>query len=256
MSNIVYNKFAAVYDRMGADSFSVDMVKYTVKIMRRFRIDASDGLDLCCGTGTAMLHLIEHGLNMSGLDQSQAMLRQARKKLSKHSVELHRGTLPRFTIGEKRNPARPRRFDLITCFYDSLNYLRNERELKAAFRSVYRHLAPGGWFVFDMNTPEGLRVIWGSQIWGGVENDLAWLWRNSYDREKGSAELAATFFVKSGSHWQRFDELHIEKGYGNRIIRRLLREVGFEVKGLYRCLTFEKPTRRTYRICVVAKRPA
>jgi len=256
MTKTAYNKFAAVYDRMGADRFSVDMVKYTAKIMRRFRIDASDGLDLCCGTGTAMLHLTELGLSMSGLDQSRSMLKQARAKLSKHEVKLYRGTLPRFSICEKRKPVRLRRFDLVTCFYDSLNYLKNEMELKAAFRSVYRHLVPGGWFVFDMNTPEALKVIWGSQIWGGVENDLAWIWRNSYDRQKGLAELTATFFVKSGRHWQRFDELHVEKGYSNRTIRRLLREVGFEVKGLYRCLTFEKPTSKTYRICVVAQRPA
>jgi ubiquinone/menaquinone biosynthesis C-methylase UbiE len=255
MNKTVYNKFASVYDRMGADRFSVDMVRYTIKIMKRFGIEASDGLDLCCGTGTAILHLIKHGLTMSGLDQSPAMLRHARKKLSKYPVGLYRRTLPSFTIGEKRNPTRARRFDLVTCFFDSLNYMRNERQLKAAFRSVYRHLAPGGWFVFDMNTPEALKIIWGSQTWGGARNDLAWIWRNSFDRESGLAELATTFFVKSGHYWQRFDELHIEKGYSNRTVRRLLCDVGFEVKGLNKCLTFEKPTKKTYRICVVAKRP-
>jgi SAM-dependent methyltransferase len=133
--------------------------------------------------------------------------------------------------------------------------MKNERELKAAFRSVYRHLVPGGWFIFDMNTPEALKVLWGSSTWGDAQEALAWIWKNEYNGEKLSAECTATFFVRSGRYWKRFDEVHIERAYSNRVLRRLLREVGFDVRGSFRCLTFERPTRDTLRVCVVARRP-
>ncbi len=249
-----YDKFAAVYDQLGADSFSVDMVAYTFRIMRRFKIKATCGLDLCCGTGTAICLLAEGGLTMAGLDQSPGMLREARKKLKGKKVRLYRQSLPRFDIRSPKDRRR-QRFDLVTCFFDSLNYLENARQLRAAFRAVNRHLVPGGWFIFDMNTPEALRTIWGERIWGGVKKDLAWIWRNRHREQQQIAECATTFFVKSGKHWKRFDELHVEKAYDNSEIKRLLRESGFTVKGFYRCFSFTRPTARTCRICAVVRRP-
>ncbi|HUV29546.1 MAG TPA: class I SAM-dependent methyltransferase [Acidobacteriota bacterium] len=249
-----YDRFASVYDRIGADRFSRDMVAYTFRIARRFGVRAQTGLDLCCGTGTAMELLADRGLSVAGLDRSSAMLSQARRKLMGKGVKLYRQSLPRFRIPDGTGGGRVRKFDLVTCFYDSLNYLKNERELKAAFRSVYRHLAPGGWFVFDMNTPVGLKLIWDSQIWGGVRNDVAWIWRNAYHARTQSAECATTFFVKAGRNWRRFDELHLERAYSNRVVRRLLRETGLTVIAYYRCFTFDKPSRETCRICAVARR--
>jgi len=250
-----YGKFATVYDQLGADRFSADMVDYTFKIMRRFKVNATCGLDLCCGTGTALRLFADRRLAMTGLDQSAAMLREARKKLRGKKIKLCCQSLPRFEIRNDKTGRRLQRFDIITCFYDSLNYLQNASQLRAAFRSVYRHLAPGGWFVFDMNTPEALKVLWGSQIWGGVKDDLAWIWRNRYYENECCAECTTTFFIKSGKHWKRFDELHSEKAYDNREVRRWLREAGYTVKGFYRCFSFAKPTARTCRICVVARRP-
>ncbi|UCC43615.1 MAG: class I SAM-dependent methyltransferase [Candidatus Zixiibacteriota bacterium] len=251
-SRKIFNKFASVYDRMGQDHFSVDMVDYTETLLRRFKIKPDDGLDLCCGTGTALKLFADAGIAMTGLDRSAAMLRQARNKLRGRTVKLVNQSLPRFRIADSRG--RTVRFDLVTCFYDSLNYLRNERELKAAFRSVQRHLRPEGWFIFDMNTPEALKTIWGSDTYCDVGNKLAWIWRSAYHRRSKSSTLETTFFVKSGRNWKRFDETHVEHAYSNGAIRHLLRETGFQVKGFYDCLTFDKPTKKTTRICVVARR--
>ncbi|RKX24814.1 MAG: hypothetical protein DRP45_07355 [Candidatus Zixiibacteriota bacterium] len=254
---IPYNKFAGVYDKMEADRHSINMVKYTLRIMRRFGIEAQDGLDLCCGTGSAIEAFCDQGLTMSGLDRSRQMLKVAAEKLRSSKVQLYRKELPRFEILLRTRTARKqlKRFDLVTCFYDSLNYLLTERELKAAFRSVYRHLRPGGWFVFDMNTPHGLRVIWPSQVFAGAEDDLAWVFRAEYDNMQESVVLQATFFVKSGRLWERFDETHTERGYSDRTIRSLLRDVGFQVKGYYRCFTFDRPKATNGRICAVVQRP-
>ena len=124
-----YTEFAHVYDLMGADRHSAKMVEYTFKIFRKFNIKATCGLDLCCGTGTAISLFLDQGLPMSGLDQSASMLAVAAKKLKGRKVRLYQKSLPKFRILHSGDSRRLRRFDLVTCFYDSLNYLKNTREL-------------------------------------------------------------------------------------------------------------------------------
>ncbi|MCP4685284.1 MAG: class I SAM-dependent methyltransferase [bacterium] len=254
---IPYEKFASVYDRLEADRFSVRMAEYTLKILNRFEVEVDEALDLCCGTGTAIKIFSDRGMVMSGLDRSREMLKRTKEKLRGRNIPLYCQELPRFEIREKTMSRAPLRgFGLVTCFYDSLNYLKNERELKAAFRAVYKHLRPGGWFVFDMNTPHALKTIWGSQPpFSGVKDDVAWIFRSEFFRENTTANCYVTLFVKSGRSWKRLDETHTEKGFSDKTIKSLLKDVGLTVRGYYSCLTFEKPTGTTNRICGVVQRP-
>src|SRR5207245_9724675 len=51
-------------------------------------------------------------------------------------------------------------FDLVTSWYDSLNYLLRLDDLNKTFAGVFRSLRPGGSFLFDMNTPGTLSKGW------------------------------------------------------------------------------------------------
>ena len=252
-----YQKFAEVYDRLEADHFSIRMAEYVLKILDRMGAEPADGLDLCCGTGSAIKIFCDRGMRMTGVDRSGAMLAQARRKLKGRGVTLYRQELPDLDLRLKSaGRATRRRFDLVTSFYDSLNYLLTEKALGAAFKAVCRHLRPGGLFIFDMNTPHALKTIWGSPtVHADVKPDVAFIFRNHYSADARSADCHATFFVRKGKNWVRFDETHTEQGYDDVVIRRLLRKAGFRVAGYYRCFSFERPGRTTDRICAVARRP-
>lgn len=247
----IYQRFAEVYDSMGADQHSLAMAEYTLRIVRKFGLPVHTVLDLCCGTGSALQVFSELGWKGTGVDASPAMLALAKRKLKKYQVTLHQQTLPRFEIPLPADLG----FDLITSFYDSLNYMLKQTDLKAAFRSAHRHLRPGGLFVFDMNTAEALKVIWDSHVYADTRDDLAWIWKNIYNPTTRSADCVATFFVKSGHTYERFTEIHTERAYSNTLIKKLLRDSGFVVKGFYRCRTFEPATAKSYRICAVAQKP-
>jgi len=249
-----YVRFAEVYDKMGADRFSAQMTNYVFEIIRHFEIKVSDVLDICCGTGTACRMFAGSGLNVAGLDRSRHMLGIARKKLKGTGVKLYHQELPEFLIPQKRGSKAPKQFDLATSFFDSLNYLLTRRDLRTAFSSAHRHLRPGGHFVFDMNTPYALQFLWDGQEHSEVRDDLVTVWRNEYREKNTSATCHATFLVKRGRHWERFDEEHVERSYSNADIKRLLRESGFIVRGFFDCLSFESPGRETYRICAVARK--
>lgn len=250
-----YQKFAAVYDQMGADQFSIDMVEYCARIFKTFRIRPCPALDLCCGTGSAIERLLEYGFEMSGLDGSSEMLAMAAKKLEGRKVRLYHKALPKFRLIDTDDSRQTESFGLITCFYDSLNYLRNLNELKTAFKSVHQHLEPGGWFIFDMNTPIALETIWDGQVYADATDDLAWVWRNEYFPKARSAMCHTTFFVRDGDMWIRFDEDHFEKAYENKTLRKAVKACGFQVKGFFDCFSFDRATKESDRVCVVARKP-
>ncbi|MBU8934098.1 MAG: class I SAM-dependent methyltransferase [candidate division Zixibacteria bacterium] len=252
--SVPYSKLATVYDQMGADNHSINMVEYTENIFRRFNIRPTSGLDLCCGTGTAIVLMRELGLEMSGLDGSAAMLAVAARKLKGLKVKLYQKTLPKFRIIDDYNSRKTQTFDLITCFYDSLNYLRNAQELEATFRSVGKHLESGGWFIFNMNTPASLKTIWGGQVYADAQDEIAWVWKNEYHTRTKTATVVTTVFTKNGKLWERFDERHTERAYSNTELKKILSKTGFSVKGLFRCATFERPTRDATRVCIVARK--
>ena len=248
----IYNQFASVYDRMGADHHSLRMCDYTLELFKRFHIEGRQGLEICCGTGSALKYFADRGYAMTGIDQSPQMLAEARKKAGK-SARLVRATLPKLKVVDPAS-GKPYRADFAISFYDSLNYLLSAKDLQTAFTQIGRHIKPGGWFIFDMNTPQGLKTVWGNNVWGGALDDLAWIFRHSYDNANILATVRLTFFERRGRNWRRFDETHTERGYTLPHLRKMLKSSGFSVKAIYRCYTFDRADEKTTRICVVVRK--
>lgn len=252
----VYQEFAGVYDSLSGDSHSLRMVPYTQRIMRRFRVLGSEGMDLCCGTGSATLLLSEAGYRMTGVDGSEMMLKHARSKAraENNSTKFIHGILPDFTGAPRLRKSES--FDFVVSYYDSLNYLLTEDDLLGAFENVAKLLRPSGLFVFDMNTDEALKTIWGAQVYADAEDDVAWIWKNQYYAKAKMADARTIFFARQGKsdNWRRFEEVHTERAYKISVIRRLLRKAGFEFKAAYRCFSFATAKENDDRICYVAGR--
>ena len=126
------------------------------------------------------------------------MLEMARNKAHTENlkIEFSQQPLTSFTL--------PQKVDLVTCYFDSVNYLLNPKELKKCFRAVERALYPGGYFIFDSNTPEAMKTLWDSQTYAEVKDDIAWVWKNVYFAKAKRAEVQATFFVRRGDIWDRY----------------------------------------------------
>jgi ubiquinone/menaquinone biosynthesis C-methylase UbiE len=100
-------------------------------------------LELACGTGRITTFLAEQGLNVTGIDQSDAMLSAARKKSS--AVQ--------WINADIRNFALARKFPLILIPYFSLQHLLALEEVEACFHCVKQHLQPNGRFVIEVMHP-------------------------------------------------------------------------------------------------------
>lgn len=244
----VYQKFARVYDQIGSDHFSRRMFSYTQRLLARLKYRPRSVLDLACGTGTAAVKWAERGVTVYGIDASEQMLGIAEKKAKEAGVALalSQQEMTAFSL--------PNRVDLVTCYFDSLNYLLTLSDLTACFKSARRMMYDDSYFIFDVNTPEAMKVLWGSQVYADEIDDVAWIWKNCYFPKVRRAEIKAVFFVRQGETWERFEENHAERGYTITEIRRSLKAAGLKPVHIYDCLTFSRPGRNSQRLAVVAKK--
>ncbi|OGS07558.1 MAG: hypothetical protein A2270_09850 [Elusimicrobia bacterium RIFOXYA12_FULL_51_18] len=104
-------------------------------------------LELACGTGRLTLALARAGINIAGLDVSQAMLEQARKKAVKEGLKAD------LIRGDARSFRLKRKFKLIFIPFNSMQHLSDLSSLERFFASVRAHLAPGGRFMLDVFNP-------------------------------------------------------------------------------------------------------
>jgi len=131
-----------------------DYTAFLLGLARNRRLGLRSILDLACGSGTCTARLTGAAPQVVGLDMSEPMLARARIRCACFpEVE--------FIQGDFRNFELNRQFDASVCACDSLNYVASIAELAAVFRSVARHLRPGGVFVFDTITEFGMKVLTG-----------------------------------------------------------------------------------------------
>lgn len=102
-------------------------------------------LDLACGSGTFANSIANLGYKISGLDLSEEIINVAKEKskMNHNEIEYQVKDMSNFNYDEK--------FDLITCFFDSVNFLE-KNQIKPMFDSVYNNLNDGGYFIFDIFT--------------------------------------------------------------------------------------------------------
>ena len=73
-------------------------------------------------------------------------------------LEIARKKIPDVTLTllDMRSFDLKRTFDLVTCQYSVLNYLTAEGDLVKALQCIRKHMAAGSWFLFDINSLNGL----------------------------------------------------------------------------------------------------
>jgi ubiquinone/menaquinone biosynthesis C-methylase UbiE len=271
---MIYHDYAPFYDGSGQLRFGLLMGQYLRELLEHHPVIGRRALDLACGTGTLALLLADDGWEVIGLDRSVAMLDQARAKAENMTTRGHvsfvQGDMRALPTNDERPMTkdqrlytdtlssfvlRPSSINLVTCVYDSLNYLLHEHELAACFEGLARVLAPGGLLVADMNTRYFLEHDWGTcEV---IEQaGLVQVTQSYFDPAAGCSTMVLSCFAGDDQRgYTRFDETHIERAYAPDVVERLLLAAGLEIEALYDCFTFQPITERTQRFAWVARKP-
>jgi SAM-dependent methyltransferase len=109
-------------------------------------------LEMGCGTGRVLLPIARAGIEITGLDLSEAMLGRLRSKLAAEPEEVQRRV--RLVHGDMCGFDLGRRFALITIPFRPFQHLITVEEQMACLGCARRHLAEGGRLVFDVFNPD------------------------------------------------------------------------------------------------------
>jgi ubiquinone/menaquinone biosynthesis C-methylase UbiE len=147
----MFSKSAQYYDELysalGKDYFA-EANKTHGFIQKHKKSKGNSLLDVACGTGIHAGHLNKY-YKVEGLDLDSKMLSVARKKYPK----------TRFTKGDMISFELNRKFDVITCLFSSIGYVRTNTNLRKAIKSMTKHLLPNGvllvepWFTPEQWNP-------------------------------------------------------------------------------------------------------
>lgn len=240
MEDHVYHAFAEIYDQVMRDVDYESWAKHIIRLTERFDVQVHKILELACGTGGHALHLARMGYALTGVDRSPTMLRIAREKQEKFGITVNwqQGDMDSFSsIGLEHD------YDLITCLYDSLNYLLDEEGIRRCFQEVHTHLRPGGGFIFDVTTEYNLLQNFSGYTFAENFENASYIWENEYDIINKICASKVTIFANLQGNYQKFIEVHRQKVYPNSLLLEVLQDTGFELGGYFHDLT-EKPAKR------------
>jgi len=138
--------YNALYGSMGKD-YEAEAQKVHQIIQKHKRSPGNMLLEVACGTG---LHasVFQHYYQVEGLDLDNEMLEVARE--SYPEIPFHQADMTEFDLGKG--------FDVITCLFSSIGYVRTTSRLNQAIQTMANHLLPGGvlivepWFTPDQFT--------------------------------------------------------------------------------------------------------
>ena len=103
-------------------------------------------LELGIGTGRIALPLADRGVKVQGVDASGAMVARLRAKPGGQDIPVTIADFREFDLGEK--------FTLIFVAFNTIFALQTQEEQVECFRTVARHLEPGGCFLIEAFVPD------------------------------------------------------------------------------------------------------
>ncbi len=176
-----YSSLAYYYDYLLQDEEALNLwLKYIESV------PFSSCLELASGSGLMASILYDKGYDITASDISEEMREVALKRFNGE-----------YLILNMADYKLERKYDLILCICDSLNYL-NEDELESFFRCAHEHLNEKGRIIFDMHHPQRLNEFAEEYIEEGqLEDGNFYQWTIMSDREEKTINEHFTFYLKN-----------------------------------------------------------
>jgi SAM-dependent methyltransferase len=194
----MYQKNAKYYDTLYSwKDYEDEATRLVEFIQAHAQCPVETLLDVACGTGAHLAYL-QNYFQVEGIDIEPAMLKVARGRLP--GVTLHDGDMVAFDLA--------RAFDVVTCLFGSIGYVKTAEWLNLAVANMARHANPGGlvivdpWFVpeqFQAGTVHSLFI---------ERPDLRIARMNVSTIENGLAVLHFHYMVGTPDGIERWEDRH------------------------------------------------
>lgn len=223
-SDEMYERFADFYTTGEYTLYSERMANQFRDTLALFDADVERVLDVACGEGSFATSIAEEGFDVTGIDASESMIEIARQTAAELDAD------PDFHVMDAQDLDLSATFDVVTCWFDSINHLLEIDDVAAVFERVYASLEDDGLFVFDVNSISRLaeRGQKDPTVVRNTENRFEAYTNLRFDDETNLLTQKITCFEKNDDQWERFDEVIQERGYTIGELEGALRRVGFD----------------------------
>jgi SAM-dependent methyltransferase len=140
---------ARAYDEDAADMYAAEVLGPTVDFLAS-RARGGRALELAIGTGRVALPLSGRGVPVAGIDLSEPMVAELRRKPGGADIPV--------LIGDMSSTRVPGEFRLVYLVFNTITNLLTQQRQVECFRNAAGHLEPGGLFVVEVFVPELRRL--------------------------------------------------------------------------------------------------
>jgi ubiquinone/menaquinone biosynthesis C-methylase UbiE len=130
----LYRELAKYYDLIYAfKDYKKEAMQIKALVSKYMKSEGKELLDVACGTGHHLEYL-KDGFSCMGVDVSNKMLKVARKNVK--GVVFKQADMTTLNLGKE--------FDVITCLFSSIGYVKTYKNLRNTIRHFSKHLKRGG----------------------------------------------------------------------------------------------------------------
>jgi SAM-dependent methyltransferase len=251
----VFGIYAQYYDLLYAEKDYVKEVDYVRGFIRQYAPDASNVLELGCGTGVHASLFAEYGYAVTGIDLSEQMLAKARER----HLALAAGGMLRFYQGDMRDFDLQKQFDVVVALFHVISYLPTDHDLELTLSSISQHLKPGGLFLFDHWYGPAVMAYPPTRRIKTLENDEIEVTRVATPTLRADDHLvdvnyAVTVVEKSSGRSTKFSETHQMRYLFRPEIESLLGRQSLRPLEFREWLFEKEPSEKSWNGFVVAKK--
>jgi len=195
-----------------------------------------DVLDVGCGTGKHLIPLARDGFRVTGLDYSEAMIRECRRKLARRGLEAEVRTADLLRLDL------PGRFDAALAMNSVVCYLLETGRIAEGLRRLREALRPGGLLLLDNTNVLAQWVTFDQTYWDkriGATMQIEFQERRHFDDFAAVFHLEVKAVVHEG---ERSYEVHNEDVLRVMTVGELtchLKEAGFADVRAYPTFEFD-----------------
>jgi ubiquinone/menaquinone biosynthesis C-methylase UbiE len=195
-----YRRSAEYYDAIYSFKDYSAEAREIARLVRKFgRPGSRTLLDVACGTGNHLVKL-QRNFDVTGVDVNPLMLREARRKLP--NVRFVRGRMQTLDLG--------RTFDVVTCLFSAVAYVRNTGELRRTIAQFAVHLNPGGVAIVEpfLRPSEYRAGGFHAQVFGDPEHPIVRMNRSDRRRDRAIMDMHHLVPTERGvRHWVEHHDL-------------------------------------------------
>jgi hypothetical protein len=141
---------AARYDESSTGMYDPAVLEPAVGFLADLAGDGA-ALEFAVGTGRVALPLSRRGVQVHGIDLSEAMVRRLRAKPGADAIDVALGDIASTRIDGKT-------FPVVYLVWNTIENLTSQDEQVDCFRNAAAHLEPGGAFVIEVEVPQLQRL--------------------------------------------------------------------------------------------------